>query len=64
VKNLSELFESTLINGMKLENRFIRSATHTNMADENGSMTPELTALLPIWLMLSPSWPPMFSVEP
>jgi 2,4-dienoyl-CoA reductase-like NADH-dependent reductase (Old Yellow Enzyme family) len=37
-----ELFEATTINGMRLENRFVRSATILGMAGEDGSSTPRL----------------------
>lgn len=39
---MSVLFESTEINGMKLDNRFVRSATWEGMAADNGAMTPKL----------------------
>ena len=39
---MSKLFESSLINGMDLPNRFVRSATWEGMAAEDGSVTPKL----------------------
>ena len=39
---MSELFEKTAINGMRLENRFVRSATWEGMATETGAVTPRL----------------------
>jgi len=43
---MSKFFESTEINGMKLANRFVRSATWEGMAAENGVCTQKLTKLL------------------
>ena len=40
---MSKLFETTEINGMKLSNRFVRSATWEGMAGDDGSVTPRLT---------------------
>jgi 2,4-dienoyl-CoA reductase-like NADH-dependent reductase (Old Yellow Enzyme family) len=40
---MSRLFETTVINGMKLSNRFVRAATHEGMAEEDGAATPKLT---------------------
>ncbi len=40
---MSKLFETTEINGMKLSNRFVRSATHEGMAGDDGAVTPKLT---------------------
>ncbi|HYA40067.1 MAG TPA: NADH:flavin oxidoreductase [Syntrophobacteraceae bacterium] len=40
---MSKLFEETEINGMRLSNRFVRSATWEGMATEDGSVTPKLT---------------------
>ncbi|MBC2716561.1 MAG: NADH:flavin oxidoreductase [Desulfobacteraceae bacterium] len=39
---MSVLFESTEINGMKLANRFVRSATWEGMAADDGGVTPKL----------------------
>ncbi len=39
---MSILFESSEINGMKLRNRFVRSATWEGMASPEGAVTPEL----------------------
>ncbi|MFC1824902.1 NADH:flavin oxidoreductase [Thermodesulfobacteriota bacterium] len=39
---MSKLFEETKINGMKLKNRFVRSATWEAMAAEDGTCTPGL----------------------
>lgn len=43
---MSKLFESTEINGMKLPNRFVRSATWEGIAAEDGSCTPRLIKLM------------------
>ena len=43
---MSKLFETTEINGMKLSNRFVRSATFEGMAGDDGSVTPTLVDLL------------------
>ncbi len=40
---MSKSFESTEINGMKLANRFVRSATWEGMAADDGEVTPKLT---------------------
>jgi 2,4-dienoyl-CoA reductase-like NADH-dependent reductase (Old Yellow Enzyme family) len=40
---MNKLFEPGEINGMKLANRFVRSATWEGMAEEDGSVTPRLT---------------------
>jgi len=40
---MSKLFETTEINGMKLSNRFVRSATWEGMAGDDGAVTPKLT---------------------
>jgi len=39
---MSKVFESTMINGMVLKNRFVRSATWEGMAADDGSCTPKL----------------------
>lgn len=39
---MSRLFEKTAINGLELENRFVRSATWEGMAEDDGSVTPKL----------------------
>ena len=39
---MSKLFETTEINGMKLQNRFVRSATWEGMASPKGAVTPKL----------------------
>jgi len=39
---MSKLFETSEINGMKLSNRFVRSATWEGMAAEDGGCTPKL----------------------
>lgn len=39
---MSDLFESTAINGMILPNRFVRSATWEGLAGDDGSVTPRL----------------------
>jgi 2,4-dienoyl-CoA reductase-like NADH-dependent reductase (Old Yellow Enzyme family) len=43
---MNALFEQTSISGMKLANRFVRSATWEGMATEEGACTPELIDLL------------------
>jgi 2,4-dienoyl-CoA reductase-like NADH-dependent reductase (Old Yellow Enzyme family) len=43
---MSEMFESTEINGMKLANRFVRSATWEGMAGDDGACSPKLTGLM------------------
>ncbi len=40
------MFEATEINGMKLANRFVRSATWEGMAGDDGSCTPKLVNLM------------------
>lgn len=45
-ESMSILFEPTEINGMKLENRFVRSATWEGMAAPNGACTQRLKRLL------------------
>ena len=39
---MSKLFQATTINGMKLSNRFVRSATWEGLAASDGSCTPAL----------------------
>jgi 2,4-dienoyl-CoA reductase-like NADH-dependent reductase (Old Yellow Enzyme family) len=43
---MSKVFETGEINGMKLSNRFVRSATWEAMAADNGACTPQLIELL------------------
>ena len=43
---MSRLFEAAEINGMKLANRFVRSATWEGMAADDGSCTPKLISLM------------------
>lgn len=43
---MSKLFEQSTINGMKLSNRFVRSATWEAMATDSGAATPRLTDLM------------------
>ena len=43
---MSKLFEPSEINGMKLANRFVRSATWEGMAADDGACTPKLTDLM------------------
>jgi 2,4-dienoyl-CoA reductase-like NADH-dependent reductase (Old Yellow Enzyme family) len=45
-KGMYKLFEATEINGMKLPNRFVRSATWEGMAAEDGACKPELVELM------------------
>ena len=39
---MSKLFEPTIINGMILANRFVRSATYEGMENEDGSCPQKL----------------------
>jgi 2,4-dienoyl-CoA reductase-like NADH-dependent reductase (Old Yellow Enzyme family) len=41
-ENMSKLFETSTINGLKLPNRFMRSATWEGLAADDGTCTPEL----------------------
>ena len=43
---MSILFEKSEINGMKLKNRFVRSATWEAMAGEDGECTPRITKMM------------------
>jgi 2,4-dienoyl-CoA reductase-like NADH-dependent reductase (Old Yellow Enzyme family) len=43
---MSKLFEATEIKGMRLANRFVRSATWEGMATEEGACTPRLKELM------------------
>ncbi len=43
---MSKLFEPGEINGMQLENRFVRSATWEGMAGDDGSCAPKLISLM------------------
>ncbi|MGD8943809.1 MAG: NADH:flavin oxidoreductase [Desulfobacterales bacterium] len=43
---MTTLFEPSEINGMKLQNRFVRSATWEGLAAEDGSCTPQLVDLM------------------
>ena len=43
---MSKLFETSEINGMKLTNRFVRSATWEGMATDDGACTPKLIDLM------------------
>ncbi len=43
---MNKLFEPSEINGLKLENRFVRSATWEGMAADDGSCTPKLINLM------------------
>ena len=42
---MNKLFEPTELNGLQLENRFVRAATWEGMADEDGGCTPRLVEL-------------------
>ena len=43
---MTQLFEPSAINGMKLANRFVRSATWEGMAADDGACTPKLIDLM------------------
>ncbi|TEB06044.1 NADH oxidase [Pelotomaculum schinkii] len=43
---MSKVFDRSEINGMVLENRFVRSATWEGMADNDGAVTPQLMATM------------------
>lgn len=43
---MTDLFETTKINGMTLANRFVRSATWEGMAADDGAVTPGLISLM------------------
>ena len=43
---MSRLFEASEIKGMKLANRFVRSATWEGMAADDGAVTPQLLKLM------------------
>ena len=43
---MSGLFEKTLINGLELNNRFVRSATWEGMAENDGTCTSQLIDLM------------------
>jgi 2,4-dienoyl-CoA reductase-like NADH-dependent reductase (Old Yellow Enzyme family) len=43
---MSKLFETTTINTLTLANRFVRSATWEGMANEDGSVSPQLIDLM------------------
>jgi 2,4-dienoyl-CoA reductase-like NADH-dependent reductase (Old Yellow Enzyme family) len=43
---MAELFERTVINGMELANRFVRSATWEGLAAGDGGVTPRLTEMM------------------
>jgi 2,4-dienoyl-CoA reductase-like NADH-dependent reductase (Old Yellow Enzyme family) len=45
-EKMSRLFESSEINGMKLANRFVRSATWEGMATDDGACTERLITLM------------------
>jgi len=45
-KKMSKMFETTEINGMRLANRFVRSATWEGMAAEDGACSPALAELM------------------
>lgn len=41
---MKTLFDKTQVSGMKMKNRFVRSATYDGLADELGHVTPELVS--------------------
>jgi 2,4-dienoyl-CoA reductase-like NADH-dependent reductase (Old Yellow Enzyme family) len=43
---MTELFAPSEINGMKISNRFVRSATWSGMATDDGASTPQLVDLM------------------
>jgi 2,4-dienoyl-CoA reductase-like NADH-dependent reductase (Old Yellow Enzyme family) len=43
---MTKLFDHSTINGMKLANRFVRSATWEGMAADDGACTPKLIDLM------------------
>jgi len=43
---MGSIFESGMINGLQLSNRFVRSATWEGMAAEDGKVTPKLIELM------------------
>ena len=43
---MTKLFEATTINGMALNNRFVRSATWEGMATNTGACTPRLVDVM------------------
>lgn len=43
---MSRMFETTEINGMRIANRFVRSATWEGMASDDGACTPALADLM------------------
>ena len=43
---MSEMFEATEINGMKMANRFVRSATWEGMAGDDGACSSKLVGLM------------------
>ena len=43
---MGSIFESGMINGLQLANRFVRSATWEGMAAEDGKVTPRLIELM------------------
>ena len=45
-KEKAILFESTKINGIKIKNRFVRSATHEAMAGLDGKVNDQLLACM------------------
>ena len=43
---MADLFDTTSIKTMTMSNRFVRSATWSGMATEDGKVTPKLTTLM------------------
>jgi len=43
---MPQLFETTEINHMSIENRFVRSATYEGLAEKDGAVTPALTNMM------------------
>ena len=43
---MGTMFETSIINGLQMNNRFVRSATWEGMAAEDGKVTPKLIELM------------------
>ena len=64
---MGTMFESSMINSLQTNNRFVRSATWEGMAAEDGKVTPKLIELMVELakggggLTFSRIWPPVGS---